>query len=805
MNKSAFAAFCRGVIAFIALSLTVTRSFGQAPPPIEFLVPPFTINYNNIPIGFDNSVIINPTGTGNTGRQVFDPTGGVNDYTGSTSIQAGQLQAGTGIGPAAFSPNSDVIISGGGLLDINGNNETIASLASTDTTTSVTNSGNGSATLTVDDTNSSLAPRTYEFDGVITDAGAGNTLALVKNGTGTFIITGNNTYGGGTIINAGTVIAGANAFGTGNVTNNALLETTSVVNATAVNLHIAGNFTQSGDGSLVLQVLSSPAGASPNSGVAGVNYDTITVGGTASLGGALTLHFAPGTSPFQGQRFIALSAGAPLTTQFSSVTANVPQGFQVITTYNQTFGIAPVDSVIITLMKPLAPIIVTNPTYAGGAGTGNQYAIAQNIDSNVALLNGTAPQGNARDFINDIIPALNASVNEHSLGAALEQLSPQRIEILRNVAFDNYALDTQSLDDELARERYNPGGGINTTGFTMNNSALGATLSQVEGRLLAWNAPASHGFISDSGDTVLGGVKMTDSKDMKEVKQMAPVVAANPWNVFIDGGADLGDLEHNIDVSHSTYTTGRVRAGADYAVAPNARLGAFFGYSHTDADLDNEGSTATVDSYTPGVYFSYGGAGGFYANAVFTGTDNEYTTDRNIILPGLSRTAHGTTSGLEWGGDVDGGYDFRSGGWAFGPSAGLTYVNLGINSYSETGAAAANLDINNQSTESLRSRVGGAVRYQGRIGSWAVAPHLSAYWQHEFLDGTTILTSEFQGLPAGTFSVVTTGSDADTALLDFGIDAQVNETVGFFLDYASEAGGETFFGQQATGGVKLSF
>ena len=442
-----------------------------------------------------------------------------------------------------------------------------------------------------------------------------------------------------------------------------------------------------------------------------------------------------------------------------------------------------------------------------GGLTPNQVSVATNVDSNLAILSpggvlGT-PSGASKDFFDNIVTGLTlASYSANSLGAALDQLSPQRFEILHNVAFDNYALDVQSLDAEFARER-NGQGGIDTSGFTFNDSALGSQLSQIKGRLLAWSpAQEAHGLLSDSSQSVLGGVKMSDGKDMKESTSEAIL---NRWNGFIDGGVDLGDLEHNSDVSHSSYTTGRVRGGLDYRVARDFRVGALFGYAHTDADLDNEGSKAHVDSYTPGIYATYADKEGFYANGLFTYTRNDYSTDRDIVIPGVNRTATGSPSGDQFGGDLDGGYEFHRGNWTFGPSAGLTYVNLGIDSFSESGASAADLSVNNQSADSLRSRLGGTLRYDAKMGTVVITPHLSAFWQHEFLDGSNAITSQFEGLPAGTFAVQTTNADSDTALLGVGVDAQVTNNLTLFIDYQTEAGGATFFGQSATGGVKVSF
>src|SRR5207253_669680 len=61
-----------------------------------------------------------------------------------------------------------------------------------------------------------------EISGTIINNSVSNTTAVVKAGTGTWTLSGNNSYSGGTTINGGTLIATANgALGTGGVNLNA--------------------------------------------------------------------------------------------------------------------------------------------------------------------------------------------------------------------------------------------------------------------------------------------------------------------------------------------------------------------------------------------------------------------------------------------------------------------------------------------------------------------------------------------------------------------------------------------------------
>jgi autotransporter-associated beta strand protein len=785
-------------------------------------------NSSLAPVTYAFAGHLTDAGTGDPLSLIKDGTGvlvlggstvGNNDYHGGTTINGGTIQAAAGSAANnAFSANSDVVLTGTGTLDLNGTAQTIASLSSASATAVVTNSGNGDGTLTINDGNSSTGA-THTYSGLITDAGAGNTLAIVKEGPGTEVFLGANTYSGGTTVADGTLIVGnlngshvSTALGTGSVANAGTLETTAGTTSVALNTEIGGNFSQSSTGTLVVQVVSSP-GTKPYyvSGVAGTNYDTYTVAGTASPGGELNLNFQPATVPGEGQRFDVLTAGSRISTTFVFPTVtNLPPPYFTVTTYDDTFGgvygSEPANSVVVTLVKPFTSY---------GDLTPNQHAVAANVDSNLVYLNNHGllafPSGANKDFFNNVVTGLNvATYHAGALGSVLDELSPQRYEILRNIAFDNYAMDMTTLDDEFARERDNLGGGLNMAGFSLNDHALGSTLSEAKGHMLAWSPAPERGLLSDSATPVLGGVDMSSGKggtDAKDMKTMASSYGPPPdlWNTFIDGGADLGDLQNNQDESHTNYTTGRVRAGADYLVAQNVRVGALLAYSHTDADLDNEGSTAEVDSYTPGIFATYADSHGFYGNAVFTGSLNEYTSDRNVAIPGFTRYAHGSTSGEQYGINIDGGKEWTWGGLTFGPSVGLSYVNLQIDNFDESGAFSSNLHVDDWSSESLRSRVGAAARYTGKICGVAITPHVSAYWQHEFLDGNQLITSNFAELPIGSFSVTSPAGDRDTALLDFGVDGQVCRNVGVFLDYTTEAGGSTYFGQSATGGVKVSF
>ncbi|WFU76748.1 autotransporter domain-containing protein [Bradyrhizobium sp. CB2312] len=182
-------------------------------------------------------VVVNG-GTGYAGTLVLS---GTNTYSGPTTVAAGTLKAGS---ITAFGNSSAMTVASGATLDLGGFNNVVGSLAGAGT---VTNSS-GSAALTTGGDNS-----TTTFSGVIKD-GTG-TIRLLKVGTGTLVLSGANTYSGGTFVSSGTLKAGStNAFSSNSavtVASGATLDLGGFSNAVGW-LAGTGTVTNSGAGSATL-------------------------------------------------------------------------------------------------------------------------------------------------------------------------------------------------------------------------------------------------------------------------------------------------------------------------------------------------------------------------------------------------------------------------------------------------------------------------------------------------------------------------------------------------------------------------
>lgn len=104
-----------------------------------------------------------------------------------------------------FNSGAGAFFLGGGALRMDGTGASITQSSSSaqSIANNISNPNNKPTTLTLDGTGSGVVT----LSGIISPGNGGRDYELVKNGSSTFALTGNNTYAGGTTINGGTLIA----------------------------------------------------------------------------------------------------------------------------------------------------------------------------------------------------------------------------------------------------------------------------------------------------------------------------------------------------------------------------------------------------------------------------------------------------------------------------------------------------------------------------------------------------------------------------------------------------------------------
>jgi len=211
--------------------------------------------------------------------------GGVNTYSGQTSINNGtlQLDAGNNRLPTGTVVNIGQSASVNlGILNLNGNNQTIAGLTSTvgsnATASKNTITSGSAATLTINTgsgTSYAYGDGSTTNSGVITGA-----VSVVKMGSGTQSLGDVNSYTGTTTINGGVL----NISGSGSLGN------------TAVTLNNAGSTLSSGTGNSIGGIVTANNGTIIAPGGGGT-VSTLTLGGlTMNNGSSLSLDIASNSS-----------------------------------------------------------------------------------------------------------------------------------------------------------------------------------------------------------------------------------------------------------------------------------------------------------------------------------------------------------------------------------------------------------------------------------------------------------------------------------------------------------------------------
>ncbi len=86
-----------------------------------------------------------------------------------------------------------------------------------------------------------------------------------------------------------------------------------------------------------------------------------------------------------------------------------------------------------------------------------------------------------------------------------------------------------------------------------------------------------------------------------------------------------------------------------------------------------------------------------------------------------------------------------------------------------------------------------------------MTPQASASWQHEYMNDSYEFDSQFASGAGTIFSVHGPSLGSDRAVLSLGVSVQMNDTVGFYVFYNGEAGGQNYLLNSVTGGFRFTF
>ena len=749
----------------------------------------------------DPLVPLNPGIAFNLGAGAFNLTGNAITLSGGIINNSANVQTigfgGTGITlGAAQTWNSGLVPLGG--LNV-GSAVDLAGLA-----------------LTVDGTNNTT------ISGAISDTGVGG--SLVKNGLGTLLLSGANTFTGPTTVNLGVLqlqngaaIADTAAVtvtapgslelltsetigslaGSGNTTLNANTLTTG---GDGTSTTYSGNLTGVG-GALVKNGagIFTTSGANTYTGATTVNTGTLNVLGThlgggdytiaagATLAGTGVITEAPGASIFNNGAIVVGDANLLPPASVASTLTLITSGAGAI---NMTLG------------STLAVDLFT------GAGLGNNTLVLGSSDS--LILGGN---------LNSALGGTLVIGNPTGLTGFTGGDSWQLVTLLPGATITGNLgltgnLDTTALNLTATQVgNFSQTSGVFTvidtlTGLQMAN-AMGqavlagtqSVLTDVNGRLFFLRA--GQGDLSDENEYnegVVSGQGDGYGKNPPPGPVAQRQTRSSEWEVFASvnyNNAKLGALGNQAGVQSDSWSPG---VGAELHVTPNVAIGFALNWLDSKQTFANGVGNMDMNGYALSAYTSYVKKA-FWADLLYNFGSYDLETNRNTIGFGNAR---GDTDAYTHSVQFNSGWNFRfqNNSLVTGPFIGLDYTHVSIDGFGESSGGLAALAYNKRTTESLISRIGWSVSKYVKTDFAVITAQARLSYERQNLNnnnGTTV------GLINQPF-VVSGGGQSygqDYMVAGAGLNFQFTPAFGMLLNYQGQ-----FFRQSVEAhyvGLRLSY
>lgn len=386
---------------------------------------------------------------------------------------------------------------------------------------------------------------------------------------------------------------------------------------------------------------------------------------------------------------------------------------------------------------------------------------------------------------NNVFLTLNR--NDYSFASVAEtsnqQAVSQTIDTLSQTQGANIAVLTDNLlllTAEGAKNAYDNLSGVQHSNAQQLQMRVGQQFRGLLSRRM--NAPVNFAM----------GNELSQLATVADIEVLPPTAAGelNPIRGFwLEGMGGQGDIDGDRNSGGVDYDFYGVAGGLDMEVAQDWVAGAAFGYTRTDADIDNGG--LDVDSYMAAVYGAWQPSA-FYLNGNLTFGLHSTDASRQVVVGTFSERAESDYDSVSVQAAVEAGQTLQTtaAGFDVTPFVGLEVFTDSRESFTEKGAGIANLDVDRERMESLQSSLGVRLEKTWTTDSGkTLMPMLEVAWAHEYLDETATLNAGFADAPGSRFSVEGPELDRNRARVGAGIAVNLSDASQLTMGYQGEFAG----------------
>jgi Autotransporter beta-domain. len=221
-------------------------------------------------------------------------------------------------------------------------------------------------------------------------------------------------------------------------------------------------------------------------------------------------------------------------------------------------------------------------------------------------------------------------------------------------------------------------------------------------------------------------------------KALGPVTPENRWSIYSDVNYGSGNRNGQFLAAGYDYNAVGGTVGIEYRVDSKLRLGAVFGYSAPDVNLNVQNAHDHIKSYQLAGFGSFTDTN-WFADALVAYGRHDFALDRQGVIDTIRGRTHADTFTAA----ARGGYLVDIGPIRAGPIAGLNYTRAVIQAYTETGDSLITMVVDRQALDSLTGGAGLQVRYPFLLGKGLYNPFINVTAEHDFIgSGRTVTTTQ---------------------------------------------------------------